>query len=881
MNGNEIRAKFIKYFQEKGHTVAESSSLVPHNDPTLLFVNAGMVQFKKLFTGEEKRDYVRAVTSQRCVRAGGKHNDLENVGYTARHHTFFEMLGNFSFGDYFKEEAIIYAWDFLTKVLGLPTENLWVTIFDDDDEAEVLWKKVEGLKEGRIVRMGEAENFWAMGDTGPCGPCSEIHFDQGPEAGCGMPDCQLGCDCDRFLELWNLVFMQFERDEAGNLEPLPKPSIDTGMGLERITAVMQGKTTNYDSDIFTTVMARIAKVSCITYGEAPQSDTAFKVIVDHCRATVFLIADGVMPSNEGRGYVLRRIMRRAIRYGRTLGLQKPFLAEIADEVISLMHKAYPHILDAKDLIAKVVTNEEERFLETIDHGMILLEEEMQRMKDAGLAVIGGDFIFKLYDTYGFPKDIVRDVALEQGFSLDVVGFDKAMAEQRAQSKKSWHGAVSRTTKGFQELFEKAGVTDFVGYTENSDVKAMIKAMLDEEGEAITTAEVGQDVMFATDTTPFYGQSGGQVGDRGEVVGPNGRAAVNDTIKTEAGVFLHKAKIQEGQLSEGDQVRLGIGCGRRREIEANHTATHLLQAALRKVLGEHVKQAGSLVEEKKLRFDFTNFSPLSPEELIHVEDLVNADIRANISGNVELMDKEQAQKSGATALFGEKYGQVVRVVEFGGQSKEFCGGTHVGATGEIGMFKILTETGIAAGVRRITAVTGQEAFSRCRESERLVSELAAMLKAKPEEAGAKLEELMRRQKELEKELRALTSQLSVNDLDAILNNTKSIDGVKICCGTVTLDSPQTLRELGDKLRDKMASGVAVLGGDLEGKAAILVVVSKDLISKCHAGKIIKEVAAFVGGGGGGRPDMAQAGGPMVDKLPEALEAAYGIVGNQLK
>jgi len=880
MNGNEIRAKFIEFFKERGHTVAESSSLVPHNDPSLLFVNAGMVQFKRYFTGEEKPDFPRAVTSQRCVRAGGKHNDLENVGYTARHHTFFEMLGNFSFGDYFKEEAINYAWEFLTKVLGLSTEHLWVTIFDDDDEAQELWERVDGLKEGRIVRMGEADNFWAMGDTGPCGPCSEIHFDQGPEAGCGRPDCKLGCDCDRFLELWNLVFMQYERAADGTLTPLPKPSIDTGMGLERITAVMQGKLTNYDSDIFTTVMGRIAKISGVSYGDSPAGDTAFRVLVDHCRAMVFLISDGVIPANEGRGYVLRRIMRRAIRYGRTLGLMKPFLAEIAQEVIALMGGAYPHLAPAQELVCKVVTNEEERFLQTIGHGMALLDEKLAALEAEGAKEISGDFIFKLYDTYGFPKDIVRDVALERGFLLDDEGFARAMELQRSQSKKSWQGDMEKNGPSEQELKERAGVSEFVGYGGCGPVAGRISAIVAADGRFLEEVQAGEEVLIACDKTPFYGKSGGQEGDRGVISSSQGRGEVLDTSKSETGVFLHKVRVVEGSLFSGMEVDLEVDRERRRRIAANHTATHLLQAALRQVLGEHVKQAGSLVEEGRLRFDFTNFSPLSAEEICRVEELVNAAVRENIPADIQEMDKEEAQKSGATALFGEKYGKRVRVVQFGPDSREFCGGTHVGATGEIGLFKIVSESGVAAGVRRIFALTGAAALEEYRRSEEALAQVAELVKCRPQEVVAKVTALVERQRQLEKECRELNAQLSQGGIEEILSQGQEVSGVMLYTGQIPLDSPQSLREAGDRLRDKMAGGVAVIGGEIEGKAAILTLVSKDLTKRCHAGKIVKEVAAIVGGGGGGRPDMAQAGGSMADKLPEALGAAAAIVAGQL-
>jgi len=878
MNGNEIRTKFLEFFAERGHQIVESSSLLPQDDPTLLFVNSGMVQFKKTFTGEEKRDYSRATSSQRCVRAGGKHNDLENVGYTARHHTFFEMLGNFSFGDYFKTEAIDYAWEFLTGVLGIDKSKLWVSVFDDDDEAFELWEKVDGLLDGRIVRMGEKDNFWAMGDTGPCGPCSEIHYDQGPEAGCG-DDCQLGCDCDRYLELWNLVFMQFERDQQGNLTPLPRPSIDTGMGLERVASVMQGKYTNYDSDMFTSVMSRISKVCGIDYGSDPKSDTAFKVIVDHCRAATFLIADGVLPSNEGRGYVLRRIMRRAIRYGRTLGLTKPFLAEVTDEVVSQMRGAYPHLDSAVELLSKVMTNEEERFLETIDNGLAILGDELRRLKDAGEKIIAGDFIFKLYDTFGFPRDIVRDMALEVGLSLDDAGFQQAMEVQRAQSKKSWKGAdLAKATKGMLELPKKAGQTVFVGY-DQQQVDSEIKAILTVEGDMMSEAGLGQEVLVAVGQSPMYAESGGQIGDQGEIVGSQGKARVVDTMKTGDNVFLHKCKIVEGAIQEGDQVTLQVDNRRRRAIQANHTATHLLQAALKEVLGDHVKQSGSLVEEGRLRFDFTNFSPLSPEEIAQVEDLVNQQIRANLQGAVKSMDREEAQKTGATALFGEKYDAVVRVVSFGSNSVELCGGTHVDASGEIGMFKILSETGIAAGVRRILAVTGEGAFEHYRKTDRMSLELAELLKSSTDEVAGKVKNLLARQKELEKEVSQLTAKLSLSDLDSIIEQGRQVNGVKVCTAKIVLDSPKTMREIGDKVRDKMESGVAVLGGDFQGKVALLAIVSKDLTKTYHAGKIIKQVAGLVGGSGGGRADMAQAGGSMVDKIPEALEAVYSIVEQQ--
>ncbi len=879
MTGKDIRKKFLDYFADKGHTVVESSPLVPHDDPTLLFVNAGMVQFKRVFMGEEKRNYVRATTSQRCVRAGGKHNDLENVGYTARHHTFFEMLGNFSFGDYFKKDAIDYAWEFLTKEVGLPTENLWVSIFDDDDEAQELWEQIEDLPKGRIVRMGEKDNFWAMGDTGPCGPCSEIHIDQGVEAGCGKPDCRLGCDCDRFLEIWNLVFMQFNRSEDGTMTPLPKPSIDTGMGLERIAAVMQGKFNNYDSDLFTPIIDTIAQTASTSYGKDKATDTALRVIADHCRATTFLVADGVLPSNEGRGYVLRRIMRRAIRYGRTLGLTKPFLTSIMDKVIEQMVEAYPHLKDARELLGKVVLNEEERFLETLDHGLAMLHNEMKQLKEAGKSEIDGEFIFKLYDTYGFPVDIVKDIAIEKGMLADEAGFNKAMEVQRAQSKKSWKGSAMATMgAGVQVLLDKGQRSQFVGYTtrhHNSEIVGLV----DQAGEALTTASSGAQVSIICPETPFYAESGGQAGDRGVIITAAGKAKVANTVSVGEGLILQQAEVVEGSIALGEKVELKVAEGRRQRTANNHTATHLLQAALVDVLGEHVKQSGSLVESNRLRFDFTNFAPLTPEEMTRVEKIVNDEIRANTSVNTDLLGREQAIEQGATALFGEKYDEKVRVVSVGKFSKELCGGTHVGATGEIGLFKIVSESGIAAGVRRIEAVTGPEALARFQQAEEQLLTLAGLVKAAPEEMQTKLEKILARQKELEKEVGALNAKLSVNDLDSMLGAAQEVAGVKLLVSQITIDSPKTMREVGDKVRDKMGSGIAVLGGAFEGKVSLLAIVSKDLTKRFHAGNLVKELAAKVGGGGGGRPDMAQAGGTMVDKLPEALKSAPEVVLGQ--
>ncbi len=876
MTGNEIRDKFLKFFSDKGHAVVDSSSLVPQDDPTLLFTNAGMVQFKQLFTGEEKRDYSRATTSQRCVRAGGKHNDLDNVGYTARHHTFFEMLGNFSFGDYFKKEAIAYGWEFLIKELGLDPEKMWVSVFEDDDEAFEMWEKVEDLPKGRIIRLGEKDNFWAMGDTGPCGPCSEIHYDQGAELGCDAPNCAVGCDCDRWLEVWNLVFMQFERSEDGTMTPLPKPSIDTGMGLERITSVVQGVKTNYDTDLFQSLIGKIAQVAGTKYGSDEKNDTALKVIADHARATTFLVSDGVLPSNEGRGYVLRRIMRRAIRYGRTLGLKKPFMTAICQQVVADMAHAFPHLNDSVELLAKVVKNEEIRFLETLDHGLAMLGGETSRLKREGIAEVGGEFIFKLYDTYGFPIDIVRDIAIELGLTIDEQGFEAAMEAQRSQSRQSWKGGGAvHQAAGVMTLQSKGIRCEFTGY-ESLEGTSTILAIMDEHGELVDKASQGQQVTVVCESSPFYAESGGQCGDTGLLSGDNGQVAIANTVKM-AELILHQGVVSQGEVCSNTEASLTVDQDRRAQVASHHSATHLLQAALRQVLGNHVKQSGSLVGPQRLRFDFTNFAALTPEEIVKVETLVNQQVRANNAVQVELLTKDEAVAAGATALFGEKYGDEVRVVTVTDFSKELCGGTHVAATGDIGLVKIMAETGIAAGVRRIEAICGAEALQQFQHTETLLAGLSEVLKATPAELTDKIEKLLSRQKQLEKEISQLNAKLSLSSLDSILENYQEVNGVKVVTATITLDSAKTMREIGDKVRDKMGSGIAVLGGVLEDKVSLLALVSKDITKTYKAGAIIKEVAGLVGGGGGGRPDMAQAGGTMPDKLPEALAAVVDIVG----
>ncbi len=871
LKGKEIRQLFLDYFARNGHEIVPSSPLVPADDPTLLFTNAGMVQFKKVFLGQEERSYKRAASCQKCVRAGGKHNDLENVGYTARHHTFFEMLGNFSFGDYFKEEAIAYAWGFLTKELELPIDRLYVTIFRDDDEAAKLWKKISGLPEERIVRLGEKDNFWAMGDTGPCGPCSEIIFDQGSEVGCGRPDCRVGCDCDRYLELWNLVFMQYDRDENGVLTPLPRPCIDTGMGLERITATIQGVRTNFDCDLFAGLMEKIGVLTGKRYGEDRQTDVAFRVIADHSRAAAFLIADGVLPSNEGRGYVLRRIIRRAVRFGRTLGLERPFLYETALTVVEDMGDVYPELIRARETITKVLQIEEERFRETLERGLHFLEEELQRLEKRGEKVISGEFIFKLYDTYGFPYDIVRDVALERGFSLDMIGFEREMAKQRERSR-----ALSAKISVKSSIFANLSIIKrqkFVGY-ETLETETKILALAKGE-EAVNEIAKGEEAEALFSRTPFYGEAGGQVGDTGLVIGPEGEAKVTDT-KRLGDLLIHHLRVTKGKIRTGQKVKLRVDADRRAAIARHHTATHLLHAALRRILGDHVHQAGSLVAPDRLRFDFTHFEPLKLEEIFQIEDLVNAVIRENLPVEIKVVPLKEALGMGAMALFGEKYGEKVRVVKIGDFSLELCGGTHVSRTGDIGYFKIVSEGSVQAGVRRVEAVAGEPAVQFVHELERERERLAAKLKVSPTELEKRLETLLKQIKEQQQEIERLTRQMARGGLESLLSQVKEVDGIKVLAAQVEARDAKTLREMGDFLRDRLGSGVVILGAAGDGKAQLLAMVTKDLADKIHAGKIISELAGMIGGRGGGRSDMAQGGGPKVKDLPKALKATYEVV-----
>ncbi len=872
MTGNEIRRKFLEYFKKHDHQIVRSASLVPQEDPTLLFINAGMVQFKRVFLGEEKRSYVRATTSQKCVRAGGKHNDLENVGYTARHHTFFEMLGNFSFGDYFKKGAVEYAWDLLTNGYGLPAEKLWASVYLDDDDAYDLWHKMIGLPEDRIVRLGEEDNFWSMGDTGPCGPCSEILMDRGEQYGCGRPECTAGCDCDRYLEIWNLVFMQFNRDAAGEMTPLPKPSIDTGLGLERMVTILQNVATNYDTDLIRPIINKAENLAEKQLGESHATDVALKVIADHSRAAAFLIGDGILPSNEGRGYVLRRIMRRAIRYGRNIGLNRPFLYQTAEVVFDIMKPAYPELSEASAFITNVIKNEEIRFLETLDTGLKLLNDSLADIKASGGDRVPGDVIFKLYDTYGFPVDIVQDVIRDEDMKLDMAGFDKAMAEQRSRSRSV--ATFDKISDAYKNLSAQGIKPEFVGYQNlaaDSEILVMVA-----DGVEISEATVDQEIEVVTETTPFYAESGGQVGDVGTISGSGFEMAVNDTVKDPTGLIIHKGKVISGRIQSGDRVRLLVDGTRRQATALNHTATHILHAALRQVLGEHVKQAGSLVAPDKLRFDFTHFSQVENDLLDTIEDFVNQRIRENIATSTQEMDADDAFKSGATALFEEKYGDRVRVVSLTDFSKELCGGTHTTRTGNIGLFRIVSEASVASGVRRIEAVTGAEALAYTQKTSRILQDTAQILKEKVDAIPQRVQKMIADIKALDKEVDHLKTKLATEKTNASGEAVKSINGVKTMARKVSAETPAALRNMADQFKDKLKSGIVVLGSTAGDKVMLIAVVTKDLTDRYHAGNIINQVSAVVGGRGGGRPDMAQAGGSQPQKLDQALEEAYEIV-----
>ncbi len=872
MKSADVRKLFLDYFHQHGHESVTSSSLVPANDATLLFTNAGMVQFKEVFTGQDTRSYKRAASSQRCVRAGGKHNDLENVGYTARHHTFFEMLGNFSFGDYFKREAIQFAWEFLTDVVKLPADRLWITIYSEDDEAADIWLNEIGVDPARFSRIGdkpggkkhESDNFWSMGDTGPCGPCSEIFYDHGADVAGGPPGTPEE-DGDRYIEIWNLVFMQFDRDATGQMNLLPHPSVDTGMGLERLAAVLQGMHNNYDIDLFQHLIVAIAKLA----GEKNLSNTSLRVIADHIRACAFLVVDGVVPSNEGRGYVLRRIVRRAIRHGHKLGLREPFFFKLVVVLCEVMGEAYPELVKAQPQVERALKQEEARFAETLDHGMGILEEAVANLSGKEIA---GETVFKLYDTYGFPVDLTADIARERGLTLDMEGFEQEMAAQRARAR-----AASNFGSAMSEGLTINGQTEFTGYDylqDNGKVVALFR-----DGAETEQLIAGDEGLLVLDRTPFYAESGGQVGDCGVLTVGGTQLTVQDTQK-QGDAFLHQVTVQSGSVMVGADTRAKVDAQRRQETACNHSATHLLHAALRQVLGEHVQQKGSLVDAERLRFDFSHLEAIAPELLAEIEALVNREIRANLRVETKLMSQEKAQASGAMALFGEKYGDVVRVLSMGDFSVELCGGTHVKRTGDIGLFKITAEGGVAAGVRRIEAVAGEGALHYIGETEKSLVQIATLLKADSSTVQAKTQQLIERSRQQEKELEQLKARLASSQSGDLAAQAVEIDGIKVLAAKLEGGNAKSLRDTVDQLKNKLGTAVVVLAAVDGGKVSLVAGVTKAETARLRAGDLVNNVAQQVGGKGGGRSDLAMAGGKDPSGLDAALQAVPDWVKSQL-
>ena len=860
----ELRQAFLDYYKARHHEVVASASLVPIDDPTLLFVNAGMVPFKEVFLGNEKRPYVRATSSQRCVRAGGKHNDLENVGYTTRHHTFFEMLGNFSFGDYFKHEAIGYAWDFLTNTLQLPPERLWVTVFDEDDEAADIWLNEIKIDPKKFSRIGARDNFWSMGDTGPCGPCSEIFYDHGPEIPGGPPGTPEE-DGDRYVEIWNLVFMQYERDTEGTLHPLPKPSVDTGMGLERLAAVMQGVHSNYDIDLFQQLIKSAAEITTTT----DLANNSLRVIADHIRSCAFLIIDGVLPSNEGRGYVLRRIIRRAVRHGYQLGVSELFFYKLAATLAAEMGDAYPELLQNQAHVERILKLEEERFAETLEQGMRILEDDLAAMQGT---VIAGETVFKMYDTYGFPIDLTADIARERGLEIDHAGFEKAMNEQRSRAR-----AASQFGSDYSGDLQVEGETTFTGYEQLVDESHVIG--LFHEGVAVERLETGQSGIVVLDQTPLYAESGGQVGDQGRLETASARFEVQDTQK-QGSAITHIGAVTEGILTVGDNANVYVDYERRQATILNHSGTHLLHAALRRVLGDHVQQKGSLVDPERLRFDFAHYEAVTAEQLAEIEALVNAQIRSNALAETRVMSMDDAVESGAMALFGEKYGDEVRVLSIGDFSIELCGGTHVKNAGDIGLLKIISETGIASGVRRIEAVTGATALQWVAANEQRLQRIAEMLKGSREDAEEKVAQLQDKYRSLEKELQQLKGKLASNQGSDLASQAVEINGIKVLAARMEGADNKMLRETLDQLKNKLGSAAVVLGAVDGDKVTLVAGVTKDQTGSIKAGELVNQVAQQVGGKGGGRPDMAQAGGNQPEHLDAALASVPAWVQQQL-
>jgi alanyl-tRNA synthetase len=874
VNSNEIRKKFLDYFAGNGHTLVPSASLVPEKDPTLLFVNAGMVQFKNLFLGIEKRDYFRATSCQKCVRAGGKHNDLDNIGKTLRHHTFFEMLGNFSFGDYFKKDAIWYAWEFLTRELGLDEEKLWVTVYKEDDEAAAIWKSI-GVRPERIVRLGEKDNFWSMGDEGPCGPCSEIIYDLGDAVGCRRPECRVGCDCDRYLEIWNLVFMEFERTKNREMERLPQPSIDTGMGFERITSVLQGKIGNYETDLFSPLIKRLEDMCRSVYGENERTDVAMRVIADHARGAAFIINDGVLPGKDGRAYVLRRIIRRALRYGKKIGIEREFLHDLSSTVVDIMD-VYPDIRNNHPYIARIIKGEEERFMETLNVGMKVYEEIAYEVKKKGDRVILGELVYKLYDTYGFPLDITTEMAEEDGFILDIKGFETALEGQKARSRIGSKLKGEMLGEGQISVLKEGITSEFLGYRQLYVEGATVLSLLRDE-QPVPEMRVGETGEVYFDKTPFYAESGGQVEDEGTIVWPGGNAKVLAVKKVKSDLFSHVLAVEEGVLKRGQKANLAVDKDKRLSVARNHTATHLLQYALRKVLGDHVKQSGSLVEKDRLRFDFSHFKGLDTLELAKVEDIVNEKIMACNDVTIEVKNRDEAIKEGATALFEEKYGETVRVVKIGDFSVELCGGTHVRNTGEIGSLYVMSESSLASGVRRIEATTGKGALLHKKKLDGLIRSVSKACNIEAERISEKIESLVSDLEKQEKEIERLKQEIVLSKVDEAISTAYDKDGVKIISMFIPNGKVEELRKVTDIIRDKAKSCVVLVGSKEDSKGTLVVAVSRDLQSTYHAGKIVKKIAEKYEGKGGGGPQVAQGGIPG-NRVEEVISGAGKIVGD---
>jgi alanyl-tRNA synthetase len=871
VTSNQIRDSFLKYFETNGHKIVSSSSLIPFKDPTLLFTNAGMNQFKDVFTGNETRSYKRATTSQKCMRVSGKHNDFKDVGHSPRHHTFFEMLGNFSFGDYFKKDAIHYSWELVTKGFGLDPAKLWITVYQEDQEAWDIWHNQEGIPSEKIFRLGEKDNFWAMGDTGPCGPCSELHYDFGGSPLEGHGDCDLTCSCGRWVEIWNLVFMQFNRDASGSMFPLPSPSIDTGMGFERITAILQGKTSNYDTDLFRPLLEEIESIANIQYGANENDDVSARIIADHSRAAAFVIADGQYPGNDKRGYVLRKIMRRAVVHGKKLKIEEPFIYRVAGTVIETMKSAYPELIPLRESVARAVKQEEESFADTLSQGLRDFYDRVKRIKASGSRAFSGKEAFFLYDTRGLPLEILEDLAQESGLVIDEEEFVNALRDQQERSRQDYKTGKIRAEVA-HTLFE--GKTSFVGYNYQSPVTAVLQAIV-VDGERSEVIEQGQRGEIILDRTPFYAEAGGQVGDTGFMSKESARARVVDTIYR-GNTISHVVEMETGSLQVGDTITAAINSDRRLMTMKNHTATHLLQAALQKVLGPHVKQAGSLVSPDHLRFDFMHFAPMTPAEIQIVEDDVNSEIQSNIKVAIQEMDLDEAIKTGAMALFGEKYQDTVRLVSVPGYSKELCGGTHVSATGDIGVFKIVYEGGIAAGVRRLEALTGPAALNRFRTDEQILDFMQSQYKVTRQQIPSWLEKMQNQIRDLQDQIDHLRLKSAKAGLSEMLEHAREIHGIRVVAHALPQTDRASLRAVADELKQKLVSGIVILGTPQDDKVALVVMVSEDLSQRIPAGKIIKQIAALVGGTGGGKPQLAEAGGKDSAKLADAIESSYSIV-----